>query len=106
MFVTAHSRPTACVCRCPLETSGSDGAAVIYGIRPEHWQLAAEGVPAVVTVVEPTGSETQVMARLAGAPILCAFRERVAAKPGETIHITPERSLVHLFDEATGMRLG
>ena len=56
-------------------------------------------------VVEPTGSETQVLAEFAGASVLCAFRERVSAKPGETIHITPEPSLVHLFDAGTGQRL-
>ncbi len=63
------------------------------------------GVPAKVHVVEPTGSETQVLAEFAGASVLCAFRERVSAKPGETIRITPEPSLVHLFDAGTGQRL-
>ena len=62
-------------------------------------------LPAKVHVVEPTGSETQVLAEFAGASVLCAFRERVSAKPGETIHITPEPSLVHLFDAGTGQRL-
>ena len=38
----------------------------------------AEGLPATVHVVEPTGSETQVMAEFAGTPIICAFRERVS----------------------------
>jgi multiple sugar transport system ATP-binding protein len=36
--------------------------------------------------------------------VLCAFRERVSAKPGETIRITPDPSLVHLFDAGTGLR--
>ncbi len=89
----------------PPGSSGGNGTPVVYGIRPEHWQLADNGVPATVTVTEPTGSETQVMARIGDAPILCAFRERVMAKPGETIRILPEPSLVHLFDEATGLRL-
>src|SRR5450759_1959089 len=28
----------------PPASSGANGAAVIYGIRPEHWRLASEGV--------------------------------------------------------------
>jgi multiple sugar transport system ATP-binding protein len=77
---------------------------VIYGVRPEHFVLNAEGLPAKVHVVEPTGSETQVMADFAGTPIVCAFRERIMARPGETIRITADPALVHLFDAATGER--
>ena len=89
----------------PPASSGSNGAAVIYGIRPEHWRLAADGVDAIVHVIEPTGSETQVMARIGGAPVICAFRERVSVRPGEAIRVAPDPALVHLFDEATGARL-
>jgi multiple sugar transport system ATP-binding protein len=58
-----------------------------------------------VHVIEPTGSETQVMANFAGESIICAFRERVSAKPGETIRITPDPALVHLFDADSGQRV-
>ena len=44
------------------------------------------------------------MADFAGSPVICAFRERVSAKPGEIIRMTPDPSLVHVFDAATGMR--
>jgi multiple sugar transport system ATP-binding protein len=89
----------------PPGSAGSEGTRIVYGIRPEHWSLTGNGVPATVRITEPTGSETQVMAHLGGAPITCAFRERVLAKPGETIHIAPDPALVHLFDEGTGARL-
>jgi multiple sugar transport system ATP-binding protein len=82
-----------------------EGTAVIYGIRPEHFGLRADGLPATVHVVEPTGSETQVMAHLGGTPVICAFRERVSARPGEMIRIAPEPALAHLFDRQTGHRL-
>jgi multiple sugar transport system ATP-binding protein len=83
-----------------------DGSPIIYGIRPEHFCLSnGGGTPARVNVIEPTGSETQVMADFAGAPIIAAFRERVAAKPGEMIHITPDPAMVHLFDARTGQRM-
>jgi multiple sugar transport system ATP-binding protein len=89
----------------PGKANGSEGKPVVYGIRPEHFLLDSQGLPATVHVVEPTGSETQVMAEFAGTPIVCAFRERVAAKPGETIRIAADPALVHLFDAGSGQRL-
>jgi multiple sugar transport system ATP-binding protein len=88
----------------PAGPDGSDGKPVVYGVRPEHFMLSSEGLPATVHVVEPTGSETQVMADFAGSPVICAFRERVSARPGETIRMAPDPSLVHVFDAATGLR--
>ena len=91
--------------KLPNSATGSDGQPALYGIRPEHMVLSGEGgIPAIVHVVEPTGSETQVVAQLGDASILCAFRERVSAKPGETIWIAPEPSLAHVFDAETGRR--
>jgi multiple sugar transport system ATP-binding protein len=84
---------------------GSDGRPVVYGIRPEHFDLAENGLPAEVVVVEPTGSETQVVAKIAGQELVCVFRERVTARPGETIRISPNPALVHLFDAESGQRL-
>jgi multiple sugar transport system ATP-binding protein len=89
----------------PVAAPQANGASMVYGIRPEHWRLGGEGVDAIVQVVEPTGSETQVIARLAGDRIVCAFRERISARPGEAIRIAPDRAVVHLFDDVTGARL-
>jgi multiple sugar transport system ATP-binding protein len=89
----------------PQSATASEGQPALYGIRPEHMVLSgSDGIPAIVHVVEPTGSETQVVAQLGDASILCAFRERVSAKPGETIWIAPEPGLAHLFDAETGRR--
>ncbi len=85
---------------------GSDGRPAVYGIRPEHFRLTDDGLPAEVVVVEPTGSETQVVARLGGHEYVCVFRERISAGPGETIRIAPDPGLVHLFDVESGKRLG
>jgi multiple sugar transport system ATP-binding protein len=85
---------------------GSDGRPVIYGIRPEHFMIDAEkGLPAEVVVVEPTGSETQVFAKLAGQDIVGVFRERVTVGPGDSIPLSPNPELVHLFDNETGRRI-
>jgi multiple sugar transport system ATP-binding protein len=88
------------------DTRGApEGTQVVYGIRPEHWRLDSAGVPAVVRLVEPTGSETQVVAEVEGTRVVCAFRERVLQHPGEILHMTPDPGCVHLFDDATGIRL-
>ena len=82
------------------------GRPVHYGIRPEHFLLTGEGgLPIEVIVIEPTGSETQVVAKAGGSEITCVFRERISARPGEIIHVTPDPAHVHLFDKETGRRL-
>jgi multiple sugar transport system ATP-binding protein len=85
--------------------AGADGRSCIYGIRPEHLTLGGDGAKAEVSVTEPTGSETQVFARLGTQKIVGVFRERVSARPGEMIPVTPNVDAVHLFDSATGIRL-
>jgi multiple sugar transport system ATP-binding protein len=94
--------------RLPLPQNAGDameGRQVVYGIRPEHLRLDGDGVAAAILVVEPTGSETQVIMKMAGTNVIGAFRERIAGRPGESLRVTPETSLVHLFDEASGARL-
>ncbi|MBJ7576276.1 sn-glycerol-3-phosphate ABC transporter ATP-binding protein UgpC [Devosia sp. MC532] len=89
----------------PIPAGITATGPVKYGIRPEHLSLSASGIPATVNLVEPMGSETQVTMSLGGQTIVGVFRERVSAKPGETIHIAPELSAVHLFDAALGNRI-
>lgn len=90
----------------PLPASIADTSAkLIYGVRPEHLTLSDEGMPLTVTVVEPTGSETQIIARHGSQTIVCIFRDRVLPKVGEIITVTPDLSRVHLFSESTGRRL-
>jgi len=85
--------------------SGIDGRSAIYGIRPEHFSLGRDGVKAEISVIEPTGSETQVFARLGAQKIIGVFRERVSAQPGQILNILPDLASVHLFDAETGKRL-
>ena len=95
--------------RLPLGTPvpAADGRAVVYGVRPEHLTLvpAGAGIDAEVAVVEPMGSETQVFLTAAGEALTGIFRERIAARPGETIGILPQVDNIHLFDGASGERL-
>jgi len=40
---------------------------VVVGVRPEHFAVADDGVPAEVVVVEPTGADTQIFCKLAAS---------------------------------------
>ncbi|AQZ54441.1 ABC transporter ATP-binding protein [Martelella mediterranea] len=85
--------------------AGLADGEIVLGVRPEHFSFAPAGISVEVLTVEPTGSETQVMAEFAGAPVTAAFRERVEARPGERLNILPDAGKLHLFDARTGRRV-
>ena len=93
--------------RLPLAAAptGSDGRPAVYGVRPEHFTIADDGAEATVHVVEPTGSETQIVARIGTQDIIAVFRDRHDVKLGDKIHLRPRASAAHLFDKDTGRRL-
>jgi multiple sugar transport system ATP-binding protein len=88
----------------PLPPNAPTSGKATYGVRPEHLMLADDGVEAVVKLVEPMGSETQVALSLGEQSISAVFRERIKAQPGTTIRIRPDANAIHLFD-ATGTRI-
>ncbi len=73
---------------------------VTIGIRPEHFTVAPSGWPATVSVVEPTGSETQITARFAGHVVRVLSRGRTSVRPGDTIHLAFDPAHLHFFDPA------
>ena len=82
-----------------------EGKAVIYGLRPEHVRLDPNGVEAEIIVIEPTGSETQVVLKTGDQDIVAVLRERIMAKPGEKLRVSSTPSAAHLFDAETGRRI-
>jgi multiple sugar transport system ATP-binding protein len=90
----------------PLKSTpgGVNGRPCFYGIRPEHLAIGSD-FKAEVSVVEPTGSETQVFAKVGDQPIVTVFRDRLSAQPGETLLLSPNLDAVHLFDAESGKRL-
>ena len=81
------------------------------GTTPEELAAALDSldrqtrVADEVVVVEPSGSETQIVVRGGGQEMVAVFRDRFLPHPGETIRINPDPNLVHLFDAETGQRL-
>ncbi len=92
--------------RLPLPAVAAEpGRAIVYGIRPEHIEIGEGGVPARVSVLEPTGSETQVFARMGGDPIDAIVKDRLDVKPGAEIPLRIDPRRVHIFDGTSGARL-
>ncbi|MBV8031806.1 MAG: sn-glycerol-3-phosphate ABC transporter ATP-binding protein UgpC [Betaproteobacteria bacterium] len=80
-----------------------NGRDVVVGIRPEHFAISTDGMPADVVVVEPTGADTLVFCKLNGVEVTAMVRERHAFRPGESVRLKPR--LTYLFDPASGARL-
>ncbi len=91
----------------PKEVGGREGQEVIYGVRPEHFEMAydEDGITARVQVVEPTGANTLVYADLAGIQVCAAFTERHDFKSGEVIALRPKISVTHVFDAASSGKI-
>ncbi len=89
------------------ELSAKDGQPVVYGVRPEHLELAkdGDGSEAVVEVVEPTGANIEVFAELAGKRICALFSERHPFRPGDKIRLSADLSKINLFDAETKARI-
>jgi multiple sugar transport system ATP-binding protein len=93
--------------KLPLKSmpAGESGRDIVYGIRPEHFEMGEGGLPAEVVVVEPTGSETQIVARIGNQEVIAVFRERQSVKPGDKISLRPRADVAHLFAKDTGKRI-
>jgi multiple sugar transport system ATP-binding protein len=80
-----------------------NGRDVLVGVRPEHLDLASDGLAAQVVVVEPTGADTQIFCKVDGVDVTAVVRERHAFRPGEAVRLKPRHTF--LFDRASGNRL-
>ena len=85
---------------------GRDGQAVHYGIRPTDLVLAPSGIPAQVVVVEPTGAETELLLQIGAQQLVLVTHGRTAAQPGDTVFLALDAAKAHVFDRASGARLG
>jgi multiple sugar transport system ATP-binding protein len=85
-----------------------DGQQVHYGIRPVDLKLAAagNGIPARVVVVEPTGSETELLLQVGDASFVVVVHGRTPVKPDDLVSLVIDPGAAHLFDIGDGQRLG
>jgi multiple sugar transport system ATP-binding protein len=114
--------PSMNLCRVPC-TNGSvslggvtvpvpEGASgsVVVGFRPESLDVAPDGIPAAVEVVEELGADAFVfcVAELADGPAKLVARTETRKAParGERVMLRPRAEEAHVFDPESGARLG
>ncbi|MEM1024586.1 MAG: sn-glycerol-3-phosphate ABC transporter ATP-binding protein UgpC [Myxococcota bacterium] len=87
-----------------------DETELVLGIRPEHFgepEPGQEGdVPVNVEVLEPLGSEVNVLGNVGGRPVTATLEPTTEVKVGENPQMRVDREHMHLFVRATGLALG
>jgi len=79
---------------------------VFLGVRPQDIEVTQKsGTPGTVTLIEPTGADTQVSVQLAGQTVSCVLPPRFDFKVGDEIKLSFKTDQVHFFDPETEQRL-
>jgi multiple sugar transport system ATP-binding protein len=91
--------------RWPATTKAAEGQGVKYGIRPEHLEFGAAGIPGEIEVVEPMGAETEVLVKVGAQTFTVMTHGRPTFGPGEKIRLAPQAAHAHLFDASSGRRI-
>ena len=81
----------------------------MLGLRPESLELAGEGLPARVEVVEELGADAYVfcVADVAGEEVKLVARceTRLSPERDARVHLRPRPDEAHVFNPETGERL-
>jgi sn-glycerol 3-phosphate transport system ATP-binding protein len=89
-----------------LPAAAPRGGELLLGVRPEHAQLAPEGWPLRVELVEMLGAERLVYGQLAGAPFTLRIDGTLPApRHGDTLHLAVGAAQMHWYDPATQQRV-
>jgi multiple sugar transport system ATP-binding protein len=92
----------------PLPNDGQEGP-VVLGVRPHDLALAQSengAAPAVVSLVEPLGSEQLVYVGVAGGQdLVAAVGSEATPRVDDRVSLEVQPNAVHLFDAETGVRL-
>ena len=111
-FQRAEPAANGVVSLGPVEVplpAGARGRRVVLGFRPESLELAPDGVPAQVEVVEELGADAYVfcLAELGGevTKLVARVDARHVPRRGERVALRPSAGDVHVFDAESGERL-
>jgi multiple sugar transport system ATP-binding protein len=92
-----------------VEVAANSRRRLVVGFRPESLELAPDGLPAEVEVVEEIGADAYVfcVAELPGERVKFVARTdwRRAPERGSRVALKPKSSEAHVFDPDTGERL-
>jgi multiple sugar transport system ATP-binding protein len=93
----------------PFRPYGDGRASVVVGFRPEAVELAAEGLPAHVDVVEEVGADAYVFCSAEVGrerhKLVARVETRRAPQRGEHVALRPRPEEAHVFDAETRERL-
>jgi multiple sugar transport system ATP-binding protein len=78
---------------------------VVVGLRPEALELAPDGIPAEVEVVEELGADSYVFAAADLGKLVARVETKRAPQRGERVLLRPVAGEAHLFEPATGERI-
>lgn len=84
------------------------GRDVVMGLRPEELNLchtSEANLTGVIDVVEPTGPDTLVTARVGRTMVVARMSPRFVGKRGDPVGFSVKPAVVHLFDRKTEVRL-
>ncbi|WP_114836063.1 sn-glycerol-3-phosphate ABC transporter ATP-binding protein UgpC (plasmid) [Agrobacterium tumefaciens] len=90
----------------PMPKTVAEGTEIIYGVRPQHITIGEAGLPARITLVEPTGEDQEVAVEMEGEEITVVVHG--GGKPlvaGQAVKLAFDVNKILLFDRATGHRL-
>jgi sn-glycerol 3-phosphate transport system ATP-binding protein len=83
------------------------GAGRLLGIRPEHIEIMVDGgMPASLTASDYLGADTIVTAQIGEQDILVRVPGHRRVGGGEAVRVGWSRETAHIFDAATGRRVG
>jgi multiple sugar transport system ATP-binding protein len=93
----------------PQQRTALTSDKIVIGVRPEGLHVKSEGgLDATVTTVEELGSESYLYcapADHADIEVVARSEGLSQVRPGDAIHLVPDPKSLHLFDDATGVRL-
>ena len=93
----------------PPEAAGAGWSRIVLGLRPESLELAAEGIPARVEVVEEIGADAYVfcVTEIGGREVKLVARcdARHAPPRDARVHLRPLTDEAHVFHPETGERI-
>jgi multiple sugar transport system ATP-binding protein len=81
-------------------------AELVYGLRPESISFAAQGLPGTLSMIEPTGPETYATVDTAAGKLTARVPGVLQASVGDAVHLQWSADSSHLFDRASGVRVG
>ncbi|MBI5721305.1 MAG: ABC transporter ATP-binding protein [Burkholderiales bacterium] len=87
--------------------AGSDGADLVYGLRPEDLSITADGfLPGTLAMLEPTGPETYATVDTAAGALTARLPGQLHGGVGDVVRLAWQPGRVHLFGADGGARIG